>query len=73
MTELPSDEAALRRASVLAAVNAVEAACGGLCLLLPVEQTWRGPASVAFRLRVAGLRDHVDRALDALAAARAML
>jgi hypothetical protein len=73
MTVVPVDESASERAAVRARVRAAEADCLLLYALLPGVQAWNGPASRAFGLRIAGLRERIEAAHAALAAAEAEL
>jgi hypothetical protein len=72
-TQLVADDSALRRAKALAELHAIQSMCRGLHRLPPEGGPWRGAASAAYRLRVAGLRERVDAACAALSAAEASL
>jgi hypothetical protein len=69
MTEFPADTRALQRAAARARLRDAEADCLQLHRLLPGRVGWWGPASRAFGLRVDELRERIDAASAALAAA----
>ena len=71
MTDEPADES--QRGEVRACVRAAEADCLLLYRLLPGLNRWNGPAGWAFGLRVEGLRERIESAHAALAAAEAAL
>jgi len=70
---LTGDDAALQRAAARNALRSAAAMCWDLHRLLPHDEPWRGPASVAYRLRVAELRERIDAACAVLSAAEAAL
>lgn len=69
MTALPAEPTDPRRAAARAYVRAAESDCLQLYRLLPAPRDWSGPASVAFGLRIEGLRARIEAASAALAAA----
>ncbi|GAA4189565.1 hypothetical protein GCM10022288_17600 [Gryllotalpicola kribbensis] len=62
-----------QRAALRARVRAAEAELLPVYRLLPDRGLWAGPAGWAFRLRIDGLRERIDAAWAALAAAEAEL
>lgn len=66
MPETACEQHEPSRSELRARVSAIRSECLALYRLLPGDEPWRGPASVAFRLRVARLKARLDAACVAL-------
>jgi hypothetical protein len=66
MSQTPYGQHEAGRGELRARVSELRSECLALHRLLPGDEPWHGPASAAFRLRVASLRARLDAACVAL-------